>query len=227
MIPSCVDPEAQPLREHADSDVVTIGWIGSHTTVGYLRPVLPVLARLGDHGQRTKLVVIGGDTGCGRTGSSTDPGRAPARPPILLTWTSASCPCPIPRWARGKSGYKLLQYFAAGVPAVASPVGINAELVADGRGFTATSEAEWTQSLLALVPEQRRTPGTGSAGSFLCGGELLVSALGAGVGGAPAFTGELSWTRPVQGCLTVRCRHRCASRSWCRHSAARTRCGAH
>ncbi len=151
VIPSCVDPEAQPLREHADSDVVTIGWIGSHTTVEYLRPVLPVLARLGDRGQRTRLIVIGGDTGVRADWIEHRPWSRARQAADLADLDIGIMPLPDSQWARGKSGYKLLQYFAAGVPAVASPVGINTELVADGRGFTATSEAEWTQSLLSLV----------------------------------------------------------------------------
>ncbi len=52
VVPSCVDPERQPVRQHAEADIVRIGWIGSHTTVAYLRPVLPVIARLNEHGQR-------------------------------------------------------------------------------------------------------------------------------------------------------------------------------
>ena len=53
-------------------------------------------------------------------------------------------------WARGKCGYKLLQYFAAGLPVVASPVGINSKLVGDERGHLAQSQTEWTHALSDL-----------------------------------------------------------------------------
>lgn len=155
VIPSCVDPQSQPQRRHEEADVVTIGWIGSHTTVEYLRPVLPVLARLGEHGKATKLVVIGGDTGVRASWIEHRPWSPASQAADLAGLDIGIMPLPDSPWARGKSGYKLLQYFAAGVPAVASPVGINAELVADGRGFTATSEAEWTESLLSLVQSAR------------------------------------------------------------------------
>jgi glycosyltransferase involved in cell wall biosynthesis len=62
-------------------------------------------------------------------------------------------PLPDDPWTRGKSGYKLLQYFAAGVPAVASPVGVNAELLAQGRGLAATTPAAWSTALTELIED--------------------------------------------------------------------------
>ncbi len=161
VVPSCVDPTAQPLREHTDTDVVTIGWIGSHTTVAYLRPVLPVLASLGDHGRAAKLVVIGGDTGVRAPWIEHRPWSLQRQAVDLADLDIGIMPLPDSPWARGKSGYKLLQYFAAGVPAVASPVGINPELVAEGRGLVASSTDEWTRGLLSLArsADERRERG--------------------------------------------------------------------
>ena len=54
-------------------------------------------------------------------------------------------------WARGKCGYKLIQYMACGLPVVASPVGVNCEIVEHGlNGYLATSEAEWLSALSQL-----------------------------------------------------------------------------
>ena len=55
-------------------------------------------------------------------------------------------------WTRGKCAFKLLQYMAASLPCVASPVGANAEAVIDGfNGFHATSLEEWERSLERLI----------------------------------------------------------------------------
>jgi glycosyltransferase involved in cell wall biosynthesis len=55
-------------------------------------------------------------------------------------------------WARGKGGYKILQYMAVGIPTVASPVGINAEMVRPGvTGFLAGDQETWVTALEALV----------------------------------------------------------------------------
>jgi glycosyltransferase involved in cell wall biosynthesis len=55
-------------------------------------------------------------------------------------------------WSRGKCAYKLLQYMAAGVPAVGSDVGMNADLIQSGRnGMLARSAGDWVAALEALA----------------------------------------------------------------------------
>ncbi len=61
-------------------------------------------------------------------------------------------PLPNSPWERGKCGGKLLQYMALGIPAVASPVGANNQIISDGEnGFLASSHDEWADRLRALI----------------------------------------------------------------------------
>ena len=70
---------------------------------------------------------------------------------------------------RGKCGIKLLQYMAAGVPVVASPVGVNASLVQDGKnGFLADTEHQWREALAALTESAELRRKCGLAGRQLC-----------------------------------------------------------
>ncbi|MDU8946141.1 glycosyltransferase family 4 protein [Ovoidimarina sediminis] len=63
-------------------------------------------------------------------------------------------PLPDTPWMRGKCGYKLIQYMACGLPIVASPVGVNREIVEHGvNGFLAESEAEWDAALCKLISD--------------------------------------------------------------------------
>ena len=78
-------------------------------------------------------------------------------------------PLPDTGWARGKCGYKILQYFSAGVPAVASPVGVTSELVGSQRGVLADSPDDWHSALQGLIAdadqrrERGRAPGRSSS----------------------------------------------------------------
>lgn len=58
-------------------------------------------------------------------------------------------------FARGKSAFKLIQYLAAGLPVIASPIGENCTVVNAGfNGFLARSEEEWVTSLEQLSTDK-------------------------------------------------------------------------
>ena len=68
-------------------------------------------------------------------------------------------------WSRGKCGFKILQYFSVGIPVVASPVGINSDIVEHGvNGFLATSPDEWDKYLSALIGDEALRKRMGAAG---------------------------------------------------------------
>lgn len=161
IVPSCVAPESQPLREHGSRDVLTVGWMGSQSTSEYLAPVLPVLARLNAVRTRFRLVVVGATLGLCEPWIEERAWSEPTQASDLASFDVGIMPLRDSPWARGKCGYKLLQYFAAGVPAIAAPVGVNSALVGDEHGLLADSAAEWEQALTYLAgdAEERRQRG--------------------------------------------------------------------
>lgn len=140
-----------------------IGWIGTPSTwTEYVLPLMPALSEVAA-AERCRIAAVGA-------------GRAAAPHPLLdnLTWSEETevariqemdigiMPLTDTPWARGKCGYKLIQYMACGLPVVASPVGVNAEIVEHGvNGFLATTEAEWRDALVTLLrnPDLRRRMG--------------------------------------------------------------------
>lgn len=77
-------------------------------------------------------------------------------------------PLPDGDWERGKCSYKLLLYLACEVPAVASPVGMNREVLsAADVGFGPASQAEWVDALIQLVDEDDERARRGHAGRVL------------------------------------------------------------
>jgi glycosyltransferase involved in cell wall biosynthesis len=66
---------------------------------------------------------------------------------------------------RGKCGYKLVQYMAAGLPVIASPVGVNMHMIEPGiNGYLVSSTEEWIQALRSLIQNRQLCSAMGKAG---------------------------------------------------------------
>jgi glycosyltransferase involved in cell wall biosynthesis len=80
-------------------------------------------------------------------------------------------------WSRGKCGLKVLQYMAAGLPVVANPVGVQAELVRHGEsGLLARTPAEWVEALRLLAADPALRRRLGEAGRRRVEAEFSVAA---------------------------------------------------
>src|SRR6202044_481817 len=91
-------------------------------------------------------------------------------------------PLPDTPWEQGKCGVKILQYMACGIPVVASPVGVNAQLVVDGvNGFLAKNTDEWTTALRTLIADSNQRQRFGAAGREAVEKQYTVQAAAAAV----------------------------------------------
>jgi glycosyltransferase involved in cell wall biosynthesis len=167
-MPTVVDLKCYPERRSAPArrqEPFTVGWIGSSLTSSYLEMLRPALAELA---RRLPLRVI-------LVGAAEAALRG--LPVERVTWsleTEATelvhfdvglMPLPDRPWERGKCGYKLIQYMASALPVVASPVGINREIVISGEtGFLAETDADWLTSLSRLYHEPKLRQRMGAAG---------------------------------------------------------------
>jgi glycosyltransferase involved in cell wall biosynthesis len=159
VLPTSIDTACYETTLAGPGEAPTIVWIGSPENLIYLDMIRPALARLTKRHPTLKMRVI-----CSEFPDWNDVNveRVP--------WSSATeahslagahmgvMPLTDDAWSRGKCAFKLLQYMAAALPCVASPVGANTEAVLDGiNGFHATDVDAWERSLekLILSPELR------------------------------------------------------------------------
>jgi glycosyltransferase involved in cell wall biosynthesis len=154
----------QPRRRPAGSGQV-IGWIGSPTTTIYLRPLLPLLRRLVARRVGLRVVLVGADPAIAGDGLEVRPWSYATELDELAGFDLGIMPLDDDEWARGKAGYKLLQYQACGLPAVASPVGHNLALIQPGQtGLLAQDEADWERALSRLLDDAALRQRLGQAG---------------------------------------------------------------
>lgn len=154
VIPSCVDPaDYRPKQDHRVSDPPVLGWIGSPDNEALLAAIGPALREL--H-RRTgaRVRVVGTDRpSLGELEAILDRTRwSPhSQRELLATMDVGLMPLLDDPYSRGKCGYKLLQYAAAAVPAVASPVGTNRSILAALGLPAATSTEDWIGAVLGLL----------------------------------------------------------------------------
>lgn len=117
------------MQEHAEVRFHGIGWIGEGQLPPWMR-------------EQKERVTVEEWKGLGEL------------PRAMAEFDVGLAPLVDSRYNRGKSGIKAIQYWALGVPVVASRLPMYEEIVEDGEnGFLAGETAEWFGSLTALVAD--------------------------------------------------------------------------
>lgn len=156
VIPTSIDTDRYcPLPPKLGPGPTVIGWTGSSTSQTYLEsfsPVLrPILARsdvvlrvLSD--RKPELGGLPFEWRCWTPQSEAEE---------VGSFDIGIMPTPDDPWARGKCAFKALQYMAMAIPAVCSPVGMNAEVVRHGvNGFLASTPDDWLTYLTILIKDR-------------------------------------------------------------------------
>ena len=166
ILPTSIDTSGYGAATASADDPPTIAWIGSPENLVYLEMIRPALARLASRYPTLRVRVI--------CSSFPDWPEINVEP---IAWSSATeaaslaaahvgiMPLTDDEWSRGKCAFKLLQYMAASLPCVASPVGANMEAVVDGvNGFHASGNDEWEDKLGQLIESADLRARFGAAG---------------------------------------------------------------
>ncbi len=171
VVPTVVDLEIYKLKNlKKNNNPIRIGWIGTPMTYKtYLEEKLPMLKNLAAK-EGFKFCVMGAKNINKQIHSSID----------FIEWSEETevsfiqsldvgiMPLHDSAWARGKCGYKIVQYMACGIPVIASPVGVNREIIKNGvNGYLANSSEEWIEAIKILINDGDLRQRLGSEGRKL------------------------------------------------------------
>jgi glycosyltransferase involved in cell wall biosynthesis len=149
-----LDTGAYDTQAGSGSDgLVRLVWVGSKSTLRYLKRLEPVLEEVRTSCPNVVLRIVCDDFMVlnsmpveKREWSLED------QVADLVSSDIGLAPLPDNRFTQGKCAFKVLQYFAAGLPVVASPTGTNSRYVTDGvTGYLAEKNEQLAAKIAALV----------------------------------------------------------------------------
>ena len=165
LIPTVVDLNRYPAVQSTNNKPIVIGWIGSPSTSKYLLTISSIYKSLLSEFD-VRFVAVGGNQETLK-GLPIEvlPWSEETEVQLIKSFDIGVMPLTDSPWERGKCGYKLIQYMACGLPVVASPVGVNKQIVENGtNGFLAKEPHEWEQALRKLLNDKRLRRNMGEKG---------------------------------------------------------------
>ncbi|MGB0933425.1 MAG: glycosyltransferase [Lishizhenia sp.] len=166
VLPTTIDTEnVHNLKTNQNNLPLVIGWTGSHTTAQYLDTLVPVLKKLEKEFVFEFRVI-----------SNENP-KLDLASFRFIEWNKATeiedlaainigvMPLEDDIWAKGKCGFKALQYMALEIPCVISPVGVNTSIIIDSvNGYLAQNPKDWYLKLATLLKNKELRNSIGKEG---------------------------------------------------------------
>lgn len=167
IIPTGLDVDKYDVHAAKQDDGnVRLVWIGSGATIRYLESIKDALEEVGSRFNNVILRII-----CNEFIDLENMPVEKCRWSLdsqaidLATSDIGLAPLPDNLFTRGKCGYKILQYYAAGLPVVASPVGVNLHYIQDPNGGAVASEnRQWIDELVKLIEDRSLRQSMGERG---------------------------------------------------------------
>jgi glycosyltransferase involved in cell wall biosynthesis len=195
IVPTAVDCGRYRPKEvvEDDSGPFVIGWTGTSGNFPYFEIVEAPIARfMADHSDARLLIVADRAPSFRLIPADRvdfEPWTPESEASVLHRMTIGIMPLADTPWARGKCSFKMLQYMASALPAVVSPVGMNADVLAQGEiGFGPSTDDDWYDAMDALYRDRAAAARMGGTGREVVERKYSASIVSAQLAGI--FLGE-------------------------------------
>lgn len=162
VIPTVLDLDEYPTKmqhDHVTDAALRIGWIGTDSNVEYLNLVMPAIRRIQQEHSCFLRVITGSKSSLQKLDTDGVEVEFFQWDPATAIQKLSEChigvmPLPDEEWQQYKCGCKLLQYMACWIPSIASPVGVNRDIIRHGsNGLLAATTEEWQNCLGRLLKQ--------------------------------------------------------------------------
>jgi glycosyltransferase involved in cell wall biosynthesis len=169
ILPTVVDLSRYKTKDHVSQTPLVIGWIGTKSTFNKHFLIIRDIVETALKNLQIEIHIVGisCDTGLGEKVKCFDWSEE-NEVSSILNFDIGIMPLQDSPWEQGKCAYKLIQYMACGLPVIASPVGMNNEVVLPGKnGYLATSESEWISAMKLYIHDKELRVAHGDVGHQL------------------------------------------------------------
>ncbi len=152
-IPTCVDAVNHHVGvKNQHTEKIVIGWTGSHSTMIFLNSILEVLQRITKDFNTETIIISNKPPQFHLDNLRFIPWNKSSEVNDLLQINIGIMPLKDDPWCEGKCGFKLIQYLSLGIPALASPIGVNKGMIEQNiNGLLCSTEEEWYNGLAKLI----------------------------------------------------------------------------
>lgn len=166
VIPTTIDTNFHQSTTKQNNGVMTVGWTGSSTTLPYLEQIIPELEKLKQKygGKINFKIIVDSDKYYPSIDTATTIWSLDTEIEDLNKIDIGLMPLPDTEWAKGKCGFKALQYMSMEIPAIVSAVGVNTQIIQDNVNGLVVKENEWVEKIELLISDAPLREKIGKAG---------------------------------------------------------------
>lgn len=155
IIPTVVNTESEHYPRNIENEQLVIGWTGSKSTNVYLELIRTIIADLQQKYSFQFLVISSEDPKLEGVNYNYKQWNKNSEIEDLSAIDIGLMPLIDSPWAKGKCGFKAIQYMALGKPAVVSNVGVNGKIVDHNvNGYVINTFEEWYDKLAHLIENE-------------------------------------------------------------------------